>query len=359
MSDIESDDGAEAIASSNVKVRLIPWVEKYRPEKVEDVSHQDEIIQTLKKSIEIGNIPHLLFHGPPGTGKTTTILAFARALYGPDLYRTRILELNASDERGIKVIREKVKIFAQASVGAQKVAGYPCPRFKLIILDEADTMTPDSQSALRRIIENYSKVTRFCLICNYVTRVIEPLASRCAKFRFKTLPPEAMLHRMKEIAGKEHVQIDEVTMSLILKTSGGDMRKAVTYLQSSHQLSGNAPITIDTVVDISGQVHPHIMDKLWEQMHGYSFDALKLAVNEIAANGYPMSAIISQLHDEVISKPDLQDVDKALIAEKIAEADQCLVDGSSELIQLLDVSAFIMRRYMKFDSTVDMLTQKH
>eukprot|EP01036_Dinobryon_divergens_P023033 gene23033-31346_t len=335
MSDIESDDGAEAIASSNVKVRLIPWVEKYRPEKVEDVSHQDEIIQTLKKSIEIGNIPHLLFHGPPGTGKTTTILAFARALYGPDLYRTRILELNASDERGIKVIREKVKIFAQASVGAQKVAGYPCPRFKLIILDEADTMTPDSQSALRRIIENYSK------------------------FRFKTLPPEAMLHRMKEIAGKEHVQIDEVTMSLILKTSGGDMRKAVTYLQSSHQLSGNAPITIDTVVDISGQVHPHIMDKLWEQMHGYSFDALKLAVNEIAANGYPMSAIISQLHDEVISKPDLQDVDKALIAEKIAEADQCLVDGSSELIQLLDVSAFIMRRYMKFDSTVDMLTQKH
>ena len=122
MSDIESDDGAEAMASSNVKVRLIPWVEKYRPEKVEDVSHQDEIIQTLKKSIEIGNIPHLLFHGPPGTGKTTTILAFARALYGPDLYRTRILELNASDERGIKVIREKVKIFAQASVGAQKVA---------------------------------------------------------------------------------------------------------------------------------------------------------------------------------------------------------------------------------------------
>ena len=139
-------------------------------------------------------------------------------------------------------------------------------------------MTPDSQSALRRIIENYSKVTRFCLICNYVTRVIEPLASRCAKFRFKTLPPEAMLHRMKEIAGpvlvrqnlkylflyrsirttfiidKEHVQVDEATMALIMKTSGGDMRKAVTYLQSSHQLSGKAPISIETVIDISGQV---------------------------------------------------------------------------------------------------------
>lgn len=122
MSDIDSDGGADVVDSSAVKGRLIPWVEKYRPDKVEDVSHQDEIIQTLKKSIEIGNIPHLLFHGPPGTGKTTTILAFARALYGPELYRTRILELNASDERGIKVIREKVKIFAQASVGAQKFA---------------------------------------------------------------------------------------------------------------------------------------------------------------------------------------------------------------------------------------------
>lgn len=119
MSDIDSDVEVMDVAVS--KVRLVPWVEKYRPEKVEDVSHQDEVVQTLKKSIEIGNIPHLLFHGPPGTGKTTTILAFARALYGPDLYRTRILEMNASDERGIKVIREKVKIFAQASVGTQKV----------------------------------------------------------------------------------------------------------------------------------------------------------------------------------------------------------------------------------------------
>jgi replication factor C subunit 2/4 len=189
------------IETTSKPSRSIPWVEKYRPDKVDDVAHQDEVISTLKTSIKEGSLPHLMFHGPPGTGKTTTILAVARALYGPELYKQRILELNASDERGIQVIREKVKTFAQGAVGERKTAGYPCPRFKIIILDEADTMTPDAQSALRRIMELYSKVTRFCLICNYVTRIIEPLASRCAKFRFRPLPVSSMVSRMTQIAG--------------------------------------------------------------------------------------------------------------------------------------------------------------
>ena len=191
----------EGNPSDKVKRRIAPWVEKYRPSTVDEVSHQDEVIRTLKMSIDQGNLPHLLFHGPPGTGKTTTVLAVARALYGPELYRSRILELNASDDRGISVVREKIKVFAQGAVGGQKTPGYPCPRFKLIILDEADTMTPEAQSALRRVMEAYSKVTRFVLICNYVTRVIEPLASRCAKFRFKPLPISSMIERIQLIAG--------------------------------------------------------------------------------------------------------------------------------------------------------------
>ena len=137
------------------------------------------------------------------------------------------------------------------------VRGYPCPKFKIIVLDEVDTMTPDAQSALRRIIEAYSKVTRFCLICNYVTRVIEPLASRCAKFRFRPLPVESMRSRMEEIALKEGVKLGPSCLDTVLRVSGGDMRKAVTFLQSAHQLSvgqDSGVVTADLVVDLSGQV---------------------------------------------------------------------------------------------------------
>lgn len=335
------------------KPKQAPWVEKWRPERVEDISHQDEVVRTLKTAIQQGSIPHLMFYGPPGTGKTTTILAVARALYGPDLYRTRLLELNASDERGIKVIREKVKNFAQGSVGNQKSNGYPCPRFKLIVLDEADTMTPDAQSALRRIMETYSRVTRFCLICNYVTRVIEPLASRCAKFRFKTLSVDSMVARLEHIAAAEGVQLGNGALATIMSTSGGDMRKAVTYLQSSHQLSGGEVITSDMVIDISGQVPENILAMLWRAIEGPVYDALRSAVNEIVSQGFPMSSLLTQLHNDVIVRSTLSDIDKALICEKIAQADQNLSDGASEKLQLCDVAGFIMRRKRKFHAEAD------
>lgn len=320
-----------------------PWVEKWRPEKVEDVSHQEEVVKTLKTSIEKGSVSHLLFHGPPGTGKTTTVLAFARSLYGPNLYKDRVLELNASDERGISVIRNKVKTFAASAVGNQREPGYPCPRFKLIVLDEADTMTADAQSALRRVIEASSRVTRFCLICNYVTRIIEPLASRCAKFRFCTLPVESMRDRIVYIAEQEKVTLGDGAIDTILKTSGGDMRKAVTYLQSSHQLGGGDAVTKDMVLDVSGQVPDNVMAELWSKMEMNAFDPVYKAARDLIAQGYPMSALFSQLHDDIIQR-DVTDSVKGQICEKIAHADQCLVDGASEELQLLDVAAFICRR---------------
>ena len=186
---------------------LQPWSEKYRPKTVGEVSHQTEVVDSLRKAIEKKNLPHLIFYGPPGTGKTSTILAAARDLYGAD-YRSRVMELNASDERGIAVVRNKIKAFAQLAVGSKSETGPNAPPpYKLIVLDEADSMTTDAQSALRRTMETYSKVTRFCLICNYISRLIPPIASRCAKFRFKALPQAAMIERLTTISTAEGVTI--------------------------------------------------------------------------------------------------------------------------------------------------------
>jgi len=189
-----------------------------RPKNVDEISHQEHVVATLKTSIANGQLPHLLFYGPPGTGKTSTIVAVGRQLFGPDFRKNgRFLELNASDDRGIKVVREKVKSFAQGAISTAN----GLPPFKIIVLDEADSMTGDAQSALRRMMENYSKVTRFCLICNYVSRIIEPVASRCAKFRFAPLERGSMASRVRFIASEEHVNVPEPVLESLLECSNG------------------------------------------------------------------------------------------------------------------------------------------
>ena len=201
-----------------------------RPKTLSEVTAQDNTIQVLSRTLQSTNLPHMLFYGPPGTGKTSTILALAKQLYGPDLIKSRVLELNASDERGISIVRAKVKDFARQQLstaptynvmtdnkdgadGEAKMVRYrdkyPCPPFKIIVLDEADSMTQDAQSALRRTMETYSKMTRFCLVCNYVTRIIDPLASRCSKFRFKSLDQTNAVERVEAIARLEGVKMDE------------------------------------------------------------------------------------------------------------------------------------------------------
>uniref|UniRef100_A0A8B9KTR7 AAA+ ATPase domain-containing protein n=1 Tax=Astyanax mexicanus TaxID=7994 RepID=A0A8B9KTR7_ASTMX len=309
-------DKATAGSSGEKRQKPVPWVEKYRPKCVDEVAFQEEVVAVLKKSLEGADLPNLLFYGPPGTGKTSTILAAARELYGPELYRQRVLELNASDERGIQVVREKVKNFAQLTVAGTRPDGKHCPPFKIIILDEADSMTNAAQAALRRTMEKESRTTRFCLICNYVSRIIEPLTSRCSKFRFKPLANDIQRERLVEICEKENLKYTKEGIDALVKVSEGDLRKAITLLQSTARLSAEKEITESIVIEIAGNM-----------------------IDE----GYAGTQILTQLHDLIIEE-SLNDKQKSVITEKMAVVDKCLADGADEYLQLLGLFSVIMQQ---------------
>ncbi|MEQ2268094.1 replication factor C subunit 4 [Xenotaenia resolanae] len=288
-----------------------------RPRCVDEVAFQDEVVAVLKKSLEGADLPNLLFYGPPGTGKTSTILAAARELYGPGLYRQRVLELNASDERGIQVIREKVKNFAQLTVAGTRSDGKLCPPFKIIILDEADSMTAPAQAALRRTMEKESRTTRFCLICNYISRIIEPLTSRCSKFRFKPLANQVQEERLLEICEKEKLKYTKESIAALVQLSEGDLRKAITFLQSASRLNADKEITDQAVIEIAGVVPSTMIDNLVQICFRGTFEKLEVTVRNMVNDGYAATQTLSQLHDCLLEK-DITDKQKSAIAEKMA-----------------------------------------
>ncbi|CAM4620559.1 unnamed protein product [Caretta caretta] len=339
--------GAAAAAGGSgegKRLKPIPWVEKYRPKCVDEVAFQEEVVAVLKKSLEGADLPNLLFYGPPGTGKTSTILALARELYGPELFRQRVLELNASDERGIQVIREKVKIFAQLTVSGSRSDGKVCPPFKIVILDEADSMTSAAQAALRRTMERESKTTRFCLICNYISRIIEPLTSRCSKFRFKPLTDKIQQQRLLAVSEKENVQVSNEAVSCLVKVSEGDLRKAITFLQSATRLTGGKEISEKVVTEIAGVVPKETIDGLLSACQSGSFEKLETVAKNLINEGYAVAQLINQLHDDIVEREDLPDQQKSVIAEKLAEVDKCLTDGADEYLQLISLCAVVMQQ---------------
>jgi len=338
-----SGQGSKAVSkSSNENTRSVPWVEKYRPRTVTDVAYQDQVVDVLKKSLSGADLPNLLFYGPPGTGKTSTILAAARDLFG-DIYKQRILELNASDERGIQVVREKVKNFAQQTASGKRSDGAPCPPFKIIILDEADSMTKDAQSALRRTMEKCSRSTKFCLICNYVSRIIEPITSRCSKFRFKPIAKDVLVGRIKMICDKESVKITEAGLEAVITTSEGDLRKAITSLQSCARLKSSEEITEEDVYEITGVIPTKYIEGLLEVCQLNSYERLQQFVDDLVCEGFSGHQLINQLHDEVVTSNSLNDQNKAEICAKLATAESCLLDGADEYLQVMSVATYMMK----------------
>uniref|UniRef100_A0A8B9KYX7 Replication factor C subunit 4 n=1 Tax=Astyanax mexicanus TaxID=7994 RepID=A0A8B9KYX7_ASTMX len=322
-------DKATAGSSGEKRQKPVPWVEKYRPKCVDEVAFQEEVVAVLKKSLEGADLPNLLFYGPPGTGKTSTILAAARELYGPELYRQRVLELNASDERGIQVVREKVKNFAQLTVAGTRPDGKHCPPFKIIILDEADSMTNAAQAALRRTMEKESRTTRFCLICNYVSRIIEPLTSRCSKFRFKPLANDIQRERLVEICEKENLKYTkEVNIGNMLVKASNKI-----YISCFKIM----------FVFCFQVIPPKVIENLLQICYKGTFEKLEAAVKNMIDEGYAGTQILTQLHDLIIEE-SLNDKQKSVITEKMAVVDKCLADGADEYLQLLGLFSVIMQQ---------------
>ncbi|RHZ88139.1 hypothetical protein Glove_26g8 [Diversispora epigaea] len=325
-----------------------PWTEKYRPKSLEDVSAQEETVAVLRKTVLSQNLPHMLFYGPPGTGKTSTILAIARELYGVENMRLRVKELNASDDRGIDVIRVKVKKFARTVI-SKNTRG---PPYKIIILDEADSMTYDAQAALRRLMEDSSNTTRFCLICNYVTRIIEPIVSRCAQFRFKPLDTSSSKSRLEMICAKEGMICDSQTLDELVRVSNGDLRTAITYLQTANTLFKNEMITLEFVRELAGFIQPDAIEQLIQSAESHSFNKIENTVSQFFLSGYSAVQLLFQIQDQIIydNTGRFTEIQKAKIAMYIGEIDKYLSEGCDEHLQVLNLIVTISKNISNYET---------
>ncbi len=300
------------------------WTEKYRPKTLSDLVGQENIIERLKAYAITKNVPHLIFAGPPGTGKTTAALALAHEVFGEHHWSQNFHELNASDERGIGIIRGKIKDFARtAPIGAT---------FKIIFLDEADSLTHEAQAALRRTIEKYTHICRFILSVNYSSKVIEPIQSRCAVFRFKPLTADDMKKYIRKIATKEQLEITPDGLESLIFIARGDMRKAINVLQVGASM--DKKITAELLYETSATARPDDVKSLINTALGGNFIAARNQLYDLLITyGLNGEDIIKQIHRTLFDLT-IPDEHKIQLIEKIGEVEFRLVEGSNDHIQL-------------------------
>lgn len=349
MDDVEMKDVTKVSKYKHHKDKkaMLPFVEKYRPSSLDGIISHEDILNTINLFIKKKNIPHFLFHGPPGTGKTSCILALAHQLYG-DLFSSMTLELNASDDRGINIVREKIKDFCGAlssfsSMLSNDPSSQSSKPFKLVILDEADMMTSAAQFALRRVIEKYTRNVRFCLICNQVNKIIPAIQSRCMRFRFSPLKKELCLNRLKEICELENIPVEsDKALYKIIEIGKGDMRKILNVLE--HTFMSGDKITEDNVFASAGLPTESQINKIIQKTKnkGKTFGEIYNEINELKVeNGFAMVDLIEEICRFVRNKKDMNQKDKMEIFKTLAKMDYLDNIGGSEKIILTNLLSIL------------------
>ena len=315
-----------------------PWIERYRPERLSDIVGNTEAVSRLSAIASVGNVPNIILAGPPGTGKTTSILCLARELLGADIYKNAVLELNASDARGIDVVRNKIKLFAQKKVTL------PPGRHKIIILDEADSMTAAAQQALRRTMEIYSLTTRFALACNNSTKIIEPIQSRCAVLRYSRLNDAEILSRLQQVAHMENASYDMQGLEAIIFTAEGDMRNALNAMQST--VSGFSHISSDNVFKVCDVPHPLKMKQCIEKAREGKFNESLDVVMGLWKSGYAATDIIQTLF-RVTKSADMPEHIKLEFIREIGFTHMRIAEGLDTQLQLMGCVARLSQLNVK------------